>query len=97
VLRGKVVLRFTIRPDGSVGDVAPWYDNLGGGVARPCLVDRVAAWQTPFRPAEPVLVEYPFVFTPPSPAGRLAPAAPAPPTGPAAAALGRPADRTSLE
>lgn len=64
VLRGKVVLRFTIRPDGTVGEVAPVYDNLGGGVARPCLVDRVAAWRTPFRPAEPVVVEYPLAFTP---------------------------------
>jgi hypothetical protein len=74
VLRGKVVMRFTVRPDGSVSDVAPWYDNLGGGVAQPCLVDRVAAWQTPFRPAEPVQVDYPLAFAPP-PRGQ--PAAPA--------------------
>ena len=28
-------------------------------------MDRVAAWQTPFRPAEPVQVDYPLVFAPP--------------------------------
>jgi len=92
VLRGKVVLRFTIRPDGSVSDVSPWYDNLGGGVARPCLVDKVAAWRTPFRPAEPVLVEYPFVFAPPprSQPGPL-PAVEGPASGRLeAAATGRP-------
>jgi len=92
VLRGKVVLRFTIRPDGSVSDVSPWYDNLGGGVARPCLVDKVAAWQTPFRPAEPVLVEYPFVFAPPPRSGPgTPPAVEALPSGRVeAAAAGRP-------
>jgi hypothetical protein len=91
VLRGKVVMRFTIRPDGSVTDVAPWYDNLGGGVARPCLVDRVAAWRTPFRPAEPVQVDYPLVFAPPAsrqPAGPLQPAEP-PSSGRLEAAAGR--------
>jgi hypothetical protein len=81
VLRGRVILRFTIRPDGTVDDVVPWYDSLGGGVARPCLVDRVAAWQTPFRPIEPVPVEYPLAFAPPARRGAAVPpeAAEAPP------------------
>jgi len=91
VLRGKVVMRFTIRPDGSVSDVAPWYDNLGGGVARPCLVDRVAAWRTPFRPAEPVQVDYPLVFAPPASRRPAAPLQPgdAPASGRLEAAAGR--------
>jgi hypothetical protein len=94
VLRGRVILRFTIRPDGTVGDVLPWYDSLGGGVAQPCLAGRVAAWQTPFRPLEPVPVEYPFAFAPPARGGPAAPPEQdeAPPARLEASAVGRPVE-----
>ncbi len=29
-----------------------------------CVLEVVRRWKTPFRPAEPVVVEYPFAFSP---------------------------------
>jgi outer membrane biosynthesis protein TonB len=62
-LRGRLSLRFTILSDGAVDDVAVTRNELGAGVAR-CVTSTVRGWRVPFRPAWPVTVEYPVVFTP---------------------------------
>jgi hypothetical protein len=63
-LRGKVALRFTVQPDGAISEAAAPVDTLGAPGVTACLLEAVRAWRTPFRPAEPAVVEYPFVFAP---------------------------------
>lgn len=63
-LRGRLVLRFDVLPDGEIAATRVAEDEVGDpGVAR-CVVGALAAWRTPFRPPEPTSVEYPFVFGP---------------------------------
>jgi outer membrane biosynthesis protein TonB len=63
-LRGRVVVRFTI---GTCGEIADLALTGGHGRAAPelaaCVTRAVKGWRLPFRPSEPVDVEYPFRFT----------------------------------
>lgn len=63
-LTGRVVLRFTVRPDGLLEQVHVVEDQLQGSGVADCIRSRVGGWRTPFRPKEGVTVEYPFDFTP---------------------------------
>jgi TonB family protein len=63
-LRGKVAVRFTVQPDGTLADVAAPADSLRAPGVTACILDAVRTWRTPFRPGAPTTVEYPFVFTP---------------------------------
>lgn len=63
-MAGRVVLRFTIRPDGRLEEVEIVEDQLAGASVADCVRSQVAAWRTPFRPKEGVAVEYPFIFAP---------------------------------
>jgi outer membrane biosynthesis protein TonB len=62
-LAGKAILRFSIGPCGQVSDVD--VASRGGSVAEAgdCVERLARAWRTPFRPAEPVAVEYPLTFS----------------------------------
>ena len=61
-LRGRVVVRFTIGTCGEISDL-----ELAGRRTAPdlagCVTRAVKSWRTPFRPSEPVAIEYPFNFT----------------------------------
>jgi outer membrane biosynthesis protein TonB len=61
--RGRVVLRFTIGTCGEVSGVE--VVERRGKVARSaeCVAATARRWRTPFRPAEPLPVEYPVAFT----------------------------------
>jgi TonB family protein len=65
-LKGRVVIRFTILATGGVADVGASQSSLGSPDVATCIMDTMRSWRTPFRPAGPVTVEYPFLFTPSS-------------------------------
>jgi TonB family protein len=62
--RGRLTLRFTIAEGGALRDVAVARSTFARRDVPGCVVEVVRRWKTPFRPAEPVEVEYPFSFSP---------------------------------
>ncbi len=61
---GKATIQFTIERCGQLSGVGvvSRRGQVDGSVA--CVVRAMRSWRTPFRPAEPVTVEYPFSFSP---------------------------------
>lgn len=61
---GRVLLRFTIGPDGRAGSIAVDEDELGDATVTDCLCAELTSWQFP-RPRDgvPITVAYPFVFS----------------------------------
>jgi hypothetical protein len=61
---GRVLLRFTIGPDGRAGSITVDEDELGDAVVTDCLRAQLSSWQFP-RPRDgvPITVAYPFVFS----------------------------------
>jgi hypothetical protein len=72
-LKGKLVIRFAIHPDGSVTDVSATTDTIGDATLVTCVEGVVAGLRSGAFPREPVWIELPFVFAP-------APATPIPST-----------------
>jgi hypothetical protein len=62
-LSGKFFITFSIQPDGSTADVATKRSTLADSSVAACVVRLFASLQTPFHPDQPVLVEYPLVFS----------------------------------
>jgi hypothetical protein len=62
--RGKLALRFVIAEDGAIRHVTVPSTTFRRPDVPGCGVEVVGRWRTPFRPAEPVEVEYPFRFSP---------------------------------
>jgi hypothetical protein len=58
------VLRFTILESGALSDVAAARSTFRRADVPACVAGVVRGWRTPFRPAEPVEVEYPLRFSP---------------------------------
>jgi len=60
-LSGTITLRFTIAPEGSVGDVGFAADTLGDAALRDCAARDIAAWRFP--PSDgSIEVTYPLVL-----------------------------------
>jgi hypothetical protein len=62
--RGKLTLRFTIAESGALRGVSVASTTFDRRRVPACVEQVVARWTTPFRPAAPVEVEYPFAFAP---------------------------------
>lgn len=62
--RGKFTLRFTILESGALADVSTAGSTFRRREVPACVAEVVRRWTTPFRPAEPVAVEYPLRFSP---------------------------------
>ncbi len=62
--RGKLTIRFTIAESGAIRGVSVARSTFRGRDVPACVAEVVGRWTTPFRPAEPVEVEYPFSFSP---------------------------------
>ncbi len=63
-VRGRLTLRFTIAETGALTGVAATRSTFSRRDVPSCIEDVVRGWKSPFRPAEPVEVEYPFSFSP---------------------------------
>jgi hypothetical protein len=63
-LGGRVLLRFTIGPDGHAGPVEIIDDQLGAPDVAGCLAELIPRWQFPRpRPGPALTITYPFVFS----------------------------------
>jgi TonB family protein len=62
-LKGKVIISFTITPAGTVEDAKTAGGSLGSSEVTECILGVVRGWRMPFKPAGPVTVVYPFVFS----------------------------------
>jgi TonB family protein len=63
-LAGRVDVRFELLEDGTLADVRVARSALGAPAVEACIVEVMKGWRTPFRPPEPISLEYPFVFRP---------------------------------
>lgn len=65
-LRGRLAIRFTIQPDGSLTDVEVRDDELGSDALAECVVAVVRAWTMPpeLSSVRRATVTYPLVFQP---------------------------------
>jgi hypothetical protein len=60
----RIVLRFTIGPDGRTGPVEIVDDQIGAPVVASCLAELIPRWQFPRpRPGPPLTITYPLVFS----------------------------------
>jgi hypothetical protein len=63
-LGGRLLLRFTIGPDGHAGPVQIVDDQLGAPAVARCLAELIPRWQFPRpRPGPALTITYPFVFS----------------------------------
>lgn len=62
--RGKLLVRFTVGTCGEIQDVEAVSDRTNDREIAKCVLAEISAWRPPFRPAEPVTIEYPMVFAP---------------------------------
>jgi len=65
-LKGRVVVRFTIKPDGRTSDVDVEENTVGSDAVGACIKTLIKTWTFPFKPEEETTVAYPFVFAPAS-------------------------------
>jgi outer membrane biosynthesis protein TonB len=63
-LKGKIAIRFTILETGGLADVSAAQNSMGAVDVAACIMNTMRSWRTQFRPSGPVVVEYPFVFSP---------------------------------
>ncbi|MFP2931551.1 TonB family protein, partial [Pyxidicoccus sp. 3LG] len=63
-LKGKVVVRFTIKTNGRVGDFEIEENTLGNEAVGSCIRTTIRGWTFPFKPDSDTGVSYPFVFSP---------------------------------
>jgi outer membrane biosynthesis protein TonB len=63
-LKGKIAIRFTILETGGLADVSAAQNTMGAVDVASCIMNTMRSWRTQFRPSGPVVVEYPFVFSP---------------------------------
>jgi TonB family protein len=63
-LKGKVVVRFSIKPSGKTGDIEIEENTLGNEAVGSCIRTVVRSWAFSFKPDDDVPVVYPFVFSP---------------------------------
>ncbi len=61
---GRLTLRFTIARGGAIEDVSFDGSTFRRSEVPRCITGLVRGWKTPFRPSEPIAVEYPLRFTP---------------------------------
>ncbi|HLT40453.1 MAG TPA: AgmX/PglI C-terminal domain-containing protein [Enhygromyxa sp.] len=63
-LRGRVLLRFVIDPDGKAREIEVVDDQLGHASVTTCIVEQLPRWQFPRpRDGQSIAISYPFAFS----------------------------------
>jgi outer membrane biosynthesis protein TonB len=63
-LHGRMLVEFTVDPDGAIGRVKIRRDTIGSPRVRACVTQVIAGLRFAARSAAPVHFRYPFVFAP---------------------------------
>ena len=63
-LKGRVMVRFNLKPNGRAGDVEVDESTLGSEGVSSCIITTIRGWKFPFEPSDDVPVSYPFIFSP---------------------------------
>ncbi|WP_404364268.1 TonB family protein [Corallococcus coralloides] len=63
-LKGRVMVRFNLKPDGRAGNVEVEESTLRSEGVSSCIITTIRAWKFPFQPSDDVPVSYPFIFSP---------------------------------
>ncbi len=63
-LKGRVMVRFSIKPNGRTSDIEIEENTLGNDAVGSCIRAVIRGWVFPFKPEDEVPVAYPFVFSP---------------------------------
>ncbi|RKG63132.1 TonB family protein [Corallococcus sp. CA054B] len=63
-LKGKVMIRFDLTPQGRVSNVEVEESTLRSDEVINCIKTTMRAWTFPFKPSDDVPVSYPFIFSP---------------------------------
>jgi len=61
---GRLVVRFSLQPDGRALDASVDEDTLGDADLAACAVNAVSRWRLPLHPPEPVAIGFPVVLLP---------------------------------
>lgn len=62
-LQGKVVVKFTIGPEGKITEFSIEESTMGNKEVEGCILSRLRRWEFPKPDQGPVTVSYPFIFT----------------------------------
>ncbi|RKH05539.1 TonB family protein [Corallococcus sp. CA053C] len=63
-LKGRVMVRFNLKPDGRAGNIEVDESTLGSEGVSSCIITTIRGWKFPFQPSDDVPVSYPFIFSP---------------------------------
>ncbi|GMU08783.1 AgmX/PglI C-terminal domain-containing protein [Corallococcus caeni] len=63
-LKGRVMVRFNLKPDGRAGNVEVDESTLRSEGVSSCIITTIRGWKFPFQPSDDVPVSYPFIFSP---------------------------------
>jgi TonB family protein len=63
-LKGRVLVRFNLKPDGRAGNVEVEESTLRSDGVSSCIITTIRGWKFPFQPSDEVPVSYPFIFSP---------------------------------
>ncbi|WP_223643848.1 AgmX/PglI C-terminal domain-containing protein [Corallococcus sp. EGB] len=63
-LKGKVMVRFNLTPEGRASDVEVEESTLRSEEVISCIKTTIRGWTFPFKPSSEVSVSYPFIFSP---------------------------------
>ncbi|MFB1482984.1 TonB family protein [Corallococcus sp. RDP092CA] len=63
-LKGRVMVRFNLKPDGRAGNVEVEESTLRSEGVSSCIITTIRGWKFPFQPSDDVPVSYPFIFSP---------------------------------
>jgi TonB family protein len=63
-LKGRVLVRFNLKPDGRAGNVEVDESTLRSDGVSSCIITTIRGWKFPFQPSDDVPVSYPFIFSP---------------------------------
>ena len=65
-LTGRITMRFTLMPDGTIANVRPSGNTTGSETLADCVAGLLGSWALPGGAGDPIELEWPFLFRPPA-------------------------------